>query len=715
MKANLRILAASLLTALLFSTVPFSPVTMTVSAGQSGNLHTATDTQLPLGCSSIEELSALLELGAEEIELSGDILLSQDFSLTALRPVHIDMGQYGIRIESGARLYLNGTLRFTGSGTSTPLFSLENGGELVGYSSAVEITATGNDAIAMELGEHAYIYCPDTVIEVTGNNSIALKVRGDARLDRLRAEAGNNGTAISATGNLTLESCSVYGAVHTGGILTLDCTAAEPLPENARIISRKAHWLSDYGADMGIFGFWAVAGQQSPLPDAISLDLIDRDGAEELKFLQDIPMLWEANSADLSAPGTYTVYGTPQIPELPHGVGGLERTAVTVQIVEPGRPWLIAASVPSSYVSLHFMEPIEDAEDIRLYHSLDGETWTRLDEDAVWLSGWSASIQFLQPDHMHYFQLEVVGGSLAGRSNTLSFYLDADNLIGDGGDRDNGDRGDQGENPPEPLPPVIPPPDPPVTPDNPTPPDTPAPPTPPDDPSPASPRPGGGTSGSADKPDTDRVRAQTPQVEESTQPEGNTFIAPPMAEATPNSAVFSLTAPQLEDQLAANPESLTITKNGIKAVIPAKALAALELREGENFSAELNMPSADRFSVRFWVEDREITDFGGEAFELHIPSKTAEISCLRDGETLPAVGYENGRAIFSLWHTGEYDLLQESEPHVQQTTVMAEPQTEIPQEAETVKPFPWYIPILTVVALCAVGFALYRRRKGAKP
>ena len=65
MKANQRILAANLLFALLFFAVPLSPVTMTVSAGQSGNLHTATDTQLPLGCSSIEELSELLELGAE--------------------------------------------------------------------------------------------------------------------------------------------------------------------------------------------------------------------------------------------------------------------------------------------------------------------------------------------------------------------------------------------------------------------------------------------------------------------------------------------------------------------------------------------------------------------------------------------------------------------------------------------------------------------------
>ena len=713
MKANQRILAANLLFALLFFAVPLSPVTMTVSAGQSGNLHTATDTQLPLGCSSIEELSELLELGAEEIELTGNILLSNNFTLNARKPVQINMSQYGIRIEDGARLYLNGIFHFTGSGDGTPLITLE--GALVSYTSEVEVTATGNNAIAMEFGEDAHLFCPDITLKVTGEGSVALKVRGDARLDRLRAEAGSNGTAIWATGNLTLESCSVYGPVHTDGTLTLDCTAAEPLPEGARVISRQAYWLSDYGADMGIFGFWAVAGQQSPLPDAISLDLIDRDGAEELKFMQNVPMLWEANSADLSIPGTYTVYGTPQMHELPHGVAGLKRTAVTVQIVEPGSPWLIAASVPSSYVSLHFLEPIEDAEEIRLYHSLDGETWTKPDEDAVWISGWSASIQFLQPDHMHYFQLEVVGGSLAGCSNILSFYLDADNLIGNGGDRDNGDRGDQGEDPPEPLPPAIPPPEPPQSPDNPEPPDTPDTPTPQDTPPPASPRTGGGSSGSSDKPDTDIARTPTPQVEELTPSVGNTVVAPPTSEVSPSSTAFSLTAPQLEDQLAANPESLTITQNGIKAVIPAKALANLELRECENFSAELDMPSADRFSVRFWVEDREITDFGGESFELHIPSETAEVSCLRDGESLSAVGYENGRAIFALRYTGEYALLQESEPHVQQTTVMAEPQTKIPQEAEAVKPFPWYIPILTVVALCAAGFALYRLRKGAKP
>lgn len=739
MRASLRIGAALCVAALLLGVLTAFPAPFCLTVfGQSGESRApaqrGNDT-VPLGCSSMEELIALVAEGATDLQLTGDILVSGRRTLRVDYPLKIDLGRYGIVLEEGASLYLDGEIHFTGSGERTPLITLEQDAYLYGYSCDVRVAATGDDAVAVATARDASIYCFDISLEAAGSRSTALLVQGNTRLRNLAIHAPRaDSVAISADGDLLLDECRVTGVMEVAGDLTLDLTQASPLPENARIVSRRANWLYGDDSDMGMFGLWAAAGQENPLPETISIELLDTDGENNAMMLYDVPMRWESGGADLSRPGSYTVYGTPEISSTYPEVEGLERTAVSVKVVEAGKPWLVAASAPGLYVKLHYLEPVADPGELRLYHSLDGETWSLMDNDAR-VSAWDATAFRLQYDQMHYFQLEVVGGPMAGRSNVLSFWLDVANKIGSGGDRDNGDRDEQG-------PPgsgiIVPPPgtddededdddpngddddsgggsQPDPGPSHPGPAEPPIWPEPPWENS-------GGTAGSgirdADLPAGRQSHAGTAEdATESAQAADTAAPAQPAAGRPPQ-----LDSTALAVQLTAYPNGLTVVEPGIKAVLPPALIKAIGLAEGETFTIRAARPEPDRFSIVFLVEDQVVTDLGGETYRVYLDDDSAGesapfIQCLNESGTAISATAEDGKLAFVLAATGEFRLT-DTRPAVTETAAdpgnTAQP-AEVPQPGETDAPgrsLPLIVLLIPAVAVIGAGVAaLWRRRR----
>lgn len=180
----------------------------------------------------------------------------------------------------------------------------------------------------------------------------------------------------------------------------------------ARIVRREAVWLYD-SINIKRFGFHALpARTASPLPGAINIELVDIDGVEDAIPLADVPILWDTGNADLSQPGTYTVRGAPQLSELP-GLTGIEPADITVRIVALGQPSLTGVHMEDSHIRLHYLQPIMDADEIRLYHSLDGGSWGRMDENSAQIGPDGSNLHGLSGGQTHYLRLEVIGGPLA--------------------------------------------------------------------------------------------------------------------------------------------------------------------------------------------------------------------------------------------------------------------------------------------------------------
>ena len=332
----------------------------------------------------------------------------------------------------------------------------------------------------MVINEGAYfVYGSAYEFAATGNRSTAVRTVGDVRLEDVRATAGGPASAaIAADGDLYLLYGTVHGPITATGSLSLDLADVDPIPENAIIIGREARWLSNDDIDMGIFGFCAVAGHANPLPATMYMDCVDIEGVEDTGTFHGVPLQWETAGLDLSTPGTYTVYGTPQLPGSILGLDGVERKPVTVQIVESGKLWLTGVANLRTVMYLQYLEDIVEAEAYKLHHSRDGETWSLLgDEGDARIESWGTDLFGLQRNSLHYFQLEVIGGPMAGRSNILTFWLDEKAMLGNGGDRDGTGQGDNG-----PLPPPVggdpEPPDPPKPPPGGENPEPPAPPPP---------------------------------------------------------------------------------------------------------------------------------------------------------------------------------------------------------------------------------------------
>lgn len=709
----------------------------------------------PDGCNTMERLAALVALDeGGTVTVTGDLSLNEgdDFSLMAVRPVIIDLGDHGVTVPQGASLTLEGPIRLTGRGVFSPLLRVE--GSLT-TRRGVELTAAGEGAVAVELrrtwsgGWTGDWTMEETAVSAEGTQACAVYAIGGDTLELYRMELradGDRAAAVRSDVPVRLLFSTMDGTSEAPEVI-LDASPADPIPADAKVVQRVAgpgDSLSENGLclPVGASAEELDALLADRLGDSIGYALYDRAGELDAVFYT-APGIWSGEAVDLTRPGTYWFTGLPEEARL-GGVTLPERRA-PVHVVDPDTPWIMDAERFEESVYLRYFRAVEGAEGWTLRYSMDsGESWSdaaALPDAELSVAG--AHIGALPQMNMTYlFQLEVRDGDMAGHSNVLAFsYYDVRHWNG-GGDWDGGDRGDQGELPPANE--VIPPPD--IEPEDPPAPEDTAEedgerpgqaedPAPDPEPTPA-PKPEppplivwvetGPEQTEADEPSP--MEPTPSQEPESTQPPEQTSPAPstpptptpspaptpaPQLPERPEEATLSLTAAELRDQLQANPAGVTLISGGIKVFLPANLLE----QPVAYFAARLDQPAPGEFEIRLWADGKEIAGFEHGAFTATVPVAFPEggaLSCTApDGTAIPATSAEEGRVEFSLSATGLYTVsATQTDPvptNAPTPAPAAEPTAPAPEQKEPQIPI---LPLALCGALVLAGVLLLKRRKG---
>ena len=646
------------------------------------------------GCGSVEELCGLLESGAEDIRLSGDIELEpgQSFTIRAEEARQVDMNGYGIVVPGEAMLEISGPILFEGEPGPGGLF--RTGGQLM-LKNGAEIWAKGSGAVGIlcveQDGQVPEFHGEDAFVRVSGPESVGIDWQSEAEIQvegiYILAE-GAESVGVRCGGDVFLKRCRVTAegeAVSAAGEIRADLAELVPFPEVTQAIHRKA--MGD--ARLQENGISLEAGStleqlRQELGSGASYMFYDVDRMQA-SFGQEMAVVWENIPQDISRPGVYTVVCRPAgIPEWL--AVELPEFQVPIRVVEPGRPHIQEIFRMEETVAFRYFRQITGAESIRLLCSADdGKTWRDVADmqgcEAIVTSD-LASLEGLEMNNRYLFKLSVTGGPMEGESMAVPFsFFEHDADRNGQGDRDGDDRDDKGDQ-----------------------------------------LPGGDgwdgpEDGGAQKPDngdnpnhngggsnqesggepnqenggkpnqengggSNQEIGGAPNRENGGGPEqsggsGLNGEAGAPGTSTKDSAqavgaqaalegggrdsvTTVLSKDMLEDQLKANPRSVTLLGDGIRAVIPSEGLKQVELTGNEKFSASLKRLSGNQFEVRFWAGDREITEFAGSKFQVdfrceELAGGGTTVCKGEDGFTGP-VEYREGRAHIRLQNTGVYSV-----------------------------------------------------------
>ena len=680
------------------------------------------------GCGSVEELCGLLESGAEDIRLSGDIELEpgQSFTIRAEEARQVDMNGYGIVVPGEAMLEISGPILFEGEPGPGGLF--RTGGQLM-LKNGAEIWAKGSGAVGIlcveQDGQVPEFHGEDAFVRVSGPESVGIDWQSEAEIQvegiYILAE-GAESVGVRCGGDVFLKRCRVTAegeAVSAAGEIRADLAELVPFPEVTQAIHRKA--MGD--ARLQENGISLEAGStleqlRQGLGSGASYIFYDVDRTQA-SFGQEMAVVWENIPQDISRPGVYTVVCRPA--GIPDWLAvELPEFQVPIRVVEPGRPHIQEIFRMEETVAFRYFRQITGAESIRLLCSADdGKTWGDVADmqgcEAIVTSD-LASLEGLEMNNRYLFKLSVTGGPMEGESMAVPFsFFEHDADRNGQGDRDGDDRDDKGDQ------------------------------LPggdgwdgPEDGGAQKPENGGGPnhngggsnqeSGgepnqenggkpnqengggpnqeSGGKPNqeiggepnqenggkpnqengggSNQEIGGVPNRENGGGPEqsGGSGLngeagAPGTStkdsaqavgaqaaleggERDRDSVTTVLSKDMLEDQLKANPRSVTLLGDGIRAVIPSEGLKQVELTGNEKFSASLKRLSGNQFEVRFWAGDREITEFAGSKFQVdfrceELAGGGTTVCKGEDGFTGP-VEYREGRAHIRLQNTGVYSV-----------------------------------------------------------
>lgn len=694
------------------------------------------------GCATIADLVALLDQDpGGVISVAADLTVpaGENLLLQAERPVTISLGTFGITVPADTYLTIAGPITLTGQGSPRPLVEV-TGGLTTGEGADFQAQGVGARAVSL-LSPDSWWFARQTTAQVIGQGACVLDSQTEAllQLDQVHFTAqGEDSLCVRSKGPV-LAICSVLesdGLLAQTPHLTLDATQAQPVPHAATVLQRYAVIQTSLPEN----GLWLPAGSsQDDLDDL--LDWLQSQTweyqlypeGEGYPYLHFAALSWTWAPVELQQPGVFAFTGQPT----PGTLGNVDLPDLSfyLHVADESLPGLEAGSYLGGEVTLQFYRPIQGAEEVALWYSSDqGKTWQNADQLP---GGEITSTGALFPDlpeGTYLFRLEVIGGPMAGTSNTLRV-LCYDTLSGAGGDRDGDDRDSQLQRPPtEQLPP-------------PTEPETPSRPS------------GGGANRPKPNPDPaplpdaepviesppaadpapviDPIPAPTPEpIPEPTPAQPDTVlpstpvllsqepkpsIAPPPPAAStqtptapptvdlPQGATHSLTGRDLAAQQKANPAGVTLIGAGLKVTLPYAFTDTLDLNPDSVLAARLDMPEEHQFEVRFWVDGVALTQFEGDAIAVALPIQAgegAEIFCSDGQDTLPARDWDGQAAIFDLTAPGLYTVGISPGPEAAQAE-------EAPAETASLPlgPLAGGGGLLLLVG----GLILHRRRKGGSP
>lgn len=162
-----------------------------------------------------------------------------------------------------------------------------------------------------------------------------------------------------------------------------------------------------------------------------------------------LSLSWDLSGVAFNTPGTYRIYGRPDIPEGLRLSDQFSSFPCDVIIQENGAFSLTPPAFRGIYFVTYWTKPTPQREEIRRFYAVgdDGEWQEDVDGSFMHINSFDAQYMyvFYYDDVLfevpYYFRLEYKGMF----SNTLKIYLTADQLHYDliEGDRDGGDRGEQ--------------------------------------------------------------------------------------------------------------------------------------------------------------------------------------------------------------------------------------------------------------------------------
>ena len=283
-------------------------------------------------------------------------------------------------------------------------------------------------------------------------------------------------TAIRAEGAVTLTCSDIIGGSEpaiAAGEIVQDTSYVEPALPGVTPVWRIPQWQ---GSDAN--GIFLDIGDDPPASAHESHLYWMNIDLEPQKLTAGMWQEVELPGFDADTPGEYTAYYSLTGFRFLDSIEGVSRLPVTVTVMEPDKQYLVYSDYIGdgrTMVSLHPRwgeENWQDWEDIAISWSEDdGETWehttARNPHEGVSFENRWIYFNFLEEETLYLIRAEIIGGKLAGTTNTLRhWYSNAGKPPPSGGDRDGGDREGGEENPP-----TIPvPPDPPDETDPPVPP-----------------------------------------------------------------------------------------------------------------------------------------------------------------------------------------------------------------------------------------------------
>ncbi|POP31787.1 hypothetical protein C3B58_14890 [Lactonifactor longoviformis] len=613
-------------------------------------------------CSSARELyELLLNHPGSTISLTDDIIWDTWTPLPQVSaPTKINMGDFSILVPEDYELYIQGPLYFEGSAADRPLFVVEGS---LSTENHVEITARGDSATAIFIGENGFWYSDLSSVFVEGPNSTGVYfesgLESEITAARVQAE-GNGSVGIDSHRPLQLVLCNISSdggqALKASEPVRLDQCLVTPSLPDAEVISRHAVISEERIQESGLC-FPQGVSRETVYETALTYRLLcEEEGVYEISYLTSF--LWEDSLVDYNLPGTYLVSLVPQVPEwFPAALPSLD---IPVHIVDPDWPFLMAAYQLMDSVGIQFFTEITDAAEMHMYYSDDnGASWNDILElPGSYLDCYGAQVYGLKEDKSYLFCLAVTGGTIEGISNVLPFTFGDPDPFG-GGDNDGGDRTEQKLPPVSQAVPEAAIPSPPVT-------------------SPQEIYPHEETDSSSQTPD--RVE---PSVPVDTKAPSAENIAPKEKESSPvreesTDSITAVSGARLRQLLEINPDTVLFEKNGLSVEIPSTFLASLSLSNRGLLEIDLRKIDELSFQLSVTADGQEIAALPETSVSLsYTPSQGTDHSHLTlvhagSGAAEPVTYSEKHKIASSkIYTTGSFTLREYSITDTEKTGTAA--------------------------------------------
>ncbi len=383
------------------------------------------------------------------LRLSADITLSGYLPLYTTEPVTIDTDGHTISLATPSYVLFDGPFTITGQGDGVLLFDVAEGAQL-DLRAGASLYAAGNAAVAVRTHWQQALNGDYPQIEVSGMGAVAVEAEGDLTLSQMDLSASGAGALClnAATGSVqaafSLFSADA-GASAAAGDVTLDVCAVTGDSGSATIIPSSARSFVLQGDTLKRDRLYVAASDTPRLPSAITL-LATGDGVDDLS----LTVTWtaDASAAQLAEPGTYTIIGTLDLPDVLSALLPATAFSMTVTAVDADKPYLTPTAVwADGSCTVDFFKNPESDSTITLYISYDdGATWQVMapfhDANDRHLSVDERGLRFKNAFPTDSTLLAYVAvtasasGGISGISNVLTITVAEDGSLAIDGDRD---------------------------------------------------------------------------------------------------------------------------------------------------------------------------------------------------------------------------------------------------------------------------------------